>query len=71
VLPHGVGLLQLAAAEGCEVLLAHELAGLLENRELPDLQQLRERFRPRTASLPSVSVVLPALSAYDALVEVA
>ncbi len=66
-----VGLLELAAADGCEVLLAHELARLLERDEMPDLQQLKERFCPRTAALPSVSVILPALSTYDALVEVA
>ena len=66
-----VGLLELAAGEGCEVQLAHALARLTERREMPDLDELKARFSPRTAALPSVSVVLPALGAYDALVEVA
>jgi hypothetical protein len=66
-----VGLLEIAAADGCEVQLAHELAALFERDELPDLEALSARFRPRTAQLPTVSVVLPALAAYDALVEAA
>jgi hypothetical protein len=66
-----VGLLEMAAADGCEVLLAHELAALLARDELPDLQQLQARFCPRVAQMPLVSVRLPSLASYDALVEAA
>jgi hypothetical protein len=61
----------MAAADGCEVLLAHELAALVERRELPDLQQLQQRFCPRAAQMPVVAVHLPSLATYDALVEAA
>jgi hypothetical protein len=61
----------MAAADGCEVRLAHVLAELLERSELPDLQQLQDRFCPRVAQMPSVSVHLPSLATYDALVEAA
>jgi hypothetical protein len=53
------------------VRLAHVLAELLERSELPDLQQLQDRFCPRVAQMPSVSVHLPSLATYDALVEAA
>ena len=65
-----IGLLEMAA-DGCEVGLAHELAALLARQELPDLQQLRERFFPRVAQMPSVAVHLPSLATYDALMAVA
>jgi len=38
---------------------------------LPDLEALSARFRPRAAQLPDVSVHLPELALYDALVEAA
>ncbi len=66
-----VGLLELAAADGCEVAVAHELAQLLERAELPDLESLRARFAPRSPQMPIVSIRLPALALYDALVEAA
>jgi transposase InsO family protein len=66
-----VALLELAAADGCEVELAFELAALAGRDELPDLETLTARFRPRTALLPNVSVHLPELALYDALVEAA
>lgn len=66
-----IGLLEMAAGDGCEVRLAHALADLLERNELPDLQQLQARFCPRVAQMPTVSVRLPSLATYDALVEAA
>ena len=66
-----IGLLEMAAADGCEVRLAHALADLLERNELPDLQHLQERFCPRVAQMPTVSVRLPSLATYDALVAAA
>ena len=65
-----IGLLDLAASHGCEVLLAQRLAELLERNELPDLAQLSQEFAPRPASLPSIAVTLPALASYDELMEV-
>ena len=65
-----VGLLDLAASHGCEVALAQQLAILLQNGELPDLDELQARFAPRVALMPSVRVQLPSLAAYDELVEV-
>jgi len=53
------------------VQLALELAKLIERDELPDLEALTARFRPRAAQLPTVTVVLPPLAVYDALVEAA
>lgn len=35
--------------------------------ELPDLDELRVRFQPRSAAPPAVEVPLPAIAAYDAL----
>jgi hypothetical protein len=64
-----VGLLDLAASHGCEVALAQQLAILLQNGEVPDLDELRARFAPRAALMPSVRVQLPSLAAYDELVE--
>jgi hypothetical protein len=66
-----VGLLELAAAHGCEAALATRLAEICERRELPDLDLLKQEFAPRTAALPAVTVVLPSLAVYDALREAA
>ena len=66
-----VGLLELAAGHGCEAALAVRLAEIAGRDELPDLDRLTEEFAPRQAKMPVVSVVLPALAVYDALVEAA
>jgi transposase InsO family protein len=66
-----VGLLELAAGHGCEAALAARLAEIASRDELPDLDRLIEEFAPRPAKMPAVSVVLPALAVYDALVELA
>jgi len=66
-----IGLLELAASHGCEVALAHRLAELLQNDELPNLDELKAQFAPRAAIVPSVQVELPPLAAYDELVETA
>jgi hypothetical protein len=62
-----VGLLELAAHEGVEAVLAERLAGLLDAGELPDLRALREQFAPRQADCPRVHVEMPPASSYDAL----
>jgi hypothetical protein len=66
-----VGLLDLAANHGCEAALAQRLVEIARRNELPDLDRLTEEFAPRQASMPAVSVVLPALALYDGLVEAA
>lgn len=64
-----VGLLELAAGAGCEALLAARLDELLERGALPNLELLTEELAPRQASVPSVSIQLPELAQYDALME--
>jgi hypothetical protein len=66
-----VGLLELAAGDGCEAALARRLAELASRDELPDLARLREEFAPRQPSMPAVTVALPTLTLYDALMEAA
>lgn len=66
-----IGLLELAASQGCEAALAQRLAELEASQELPDLDRLTEEFSPRQATMPSVVVVLPTLAEYDALMETA
>jgi len=61
-----VGLLALAHDHACEAELAAILEADLASGGLPDLDRLRERFRP-TAVLPAVAVDLVPLSAYDEL----
>jgi len=62
-----VGLLALAHERGCEADLADALDALLDEGHLPDLSASRARFEPVTAPIPAIAVVLPRLSAYDAL----
>jgi hypothetical protein len=60
-----VGLLALAHERVCEAELALALQTALDERVLPDLKTLIERFRPRDLALPVVVVTLPALAIYD------
>ena len=62
-----VALLEMAARDGVEALLAQRLDALLQAGELPDLKRLREEFAPRTAELPQVTVEIPPARKYDAL----
>jgi hypothetical protein len=66
-----VGLLDLAARGACEVQLANVLGDLLQAGTLPELAGLEERFAPKATPVPDVSVELPPLADYDALMEVA
>ena len=61
-----VGLLALAHDRACEAELAATIDADLAAGVLPDLDRLRERFRPVTA-VPAVAVDLAPLSAYDEL----
>lgn len=65
-----VGLLVLAA-DGHEAQLANELEHLIELDQLPDLQALAVLLAPPKGEFPAVTVTLPALAAYDALLEAA
>ena len=62
-----VGLLELAAMDGIEAVLAQRLEALTVAGELPNLRGLREEFAPRQTELPQVAVKIPAASSYDAL----
>ena len=62
-----VALLEMAARDGVEGVLAQRLDTLLAIGELPDVQRLSEEFAPRKAELPTVTVEIPPASRYDAL----
>ncbi len=62
-----VALLEMAARDGVEGVLAQRLDALRIAGELPDVKRLREEFAPRKAEVPQVTVQIPAPSVYDAL----
>lgn len=62
-----VALLEMAARDGVEGLLAQRLDTLLAIGELPDVKRLREEFAPRRTAVPQVTVEIPPASRYDAL----
>src|SRR6266403_1683896 len=65
-----VGLLALAHDRACEAELADAIEAALDAGELPDLDRLRERFKPDRLAIPDVAVALTPLSAYDELAAV-
>jgi hypothetical protein len=65
-----VGLLALAHDRACEAELAHAIAADLDAGDLPDLDRLRDRFRPDQAAIPEVAVAFVPLSIYDELAAV-
>lgn len=62
-----VALLEMAARDGVEAMLAQRLDEFLVTGELPDVKRLREEFAPRKTEVPHVTVVIPPASRYDAL----
>jgi len=64
-----VGLLVLAA-EGHEAQVAAMLQQHIDRDELPDVQDLTERLKPRATEMPDVNIELPGLADYDQLLEV-
>ena len=62
-----VALLEMAARDGVEGVLAQRLDTLLAIGELPDVKRLREEFAPRKTEVPLVTVEIPPASRYDAL----
>jgi hypothetical protein len=65
-----VGLLALAHERACEAELAEAIDADLDDGRLPDLDRLRERFRPEARTVPSIVVDLVPLSSYDELAAV-
>ena len=65
-----VGLLALAHDRACEAELAHAIDADLAAGCLPELDRLRERFKPDRMLIPDVAVELVPLSAYDELAAV-
>ncbi len=62
-----VGLLELAHDRGCEVDLAVELERVLAAGALPDLARLQHHFAATAIPIPDVTVHLPPIASYDAL----
>lgn len=62
-----VELLMLAHERACEAELADVLAAEFDAGRVPDLAVLRARFRPEETPIPSVTVDLVPLGAYDEL----
>ncbi len=62
-----VALLEMAARDGVEGVLAERLDTLRAAGVLPDVKRLREEFAPRRVEVPHVTVQIPAPSVYDAL----
>jgi transposase InsO family protein len=65
-----VELLMLAHERACEAQLADVLAVEIDAGRLPDLAALRARFRPEETPIPSVTVDLVPLGAYDELTSI-
>jgi hypothetical protein len=65
-----VGLLALAHDRACEAELADAIDAVLDAGDVPDLEALRERFKPDRIAIPDVVVVLVPLAAYDELAAV-
>jgi hypothetical protein len=62
-----VALLEMAALDGVEGVLAQRLDVLRLAGELPDVKRLREEFAARATEVPQVTVEIPPASRYDAL----
>jgi hypothetical protein len=62
-----VGLLHLAAMQGCEAALADHLAGVLDAGGIPDLEVAHTAVVPPITAAPAVRVPAPNLAIYDEL----
>lgn len=62
-----VALLAMAHDRGCEAELAEAIQADLDAGLLPDIDRLRDRFKPDATAIPQVTVELTPLSAYDEL----
>jgi len=64
-----VALLEMAANDGVEAVLAERLEMLLDAGELPDLDVLAAEFAVRDINCPIINVVIPPASSYDMLLD--
>jgi transposase InsO family protein len=64
-----VGLLHLAAMNGCEARLAEHLDAVLGDGALPELETARAAVAPVPTAPPAVAVPAPDLAGYDALLQ--
>jgi len=62
-----VALLEMAAHDGVEAVLAQRLEVLLAIGQLPDVKRLRDELVPRKTAVPVITVEIPPASRYDAL----
>ena len=62
-----VALLDMAAHDGVEAVLAQRLEVLLAVGQLPDVKRLRDELTPRKTAVPMITVEIPPASRYDAL----
>ena len=62
-----VALLDMAAHDGVEAVLAQRLEVLLAIGQLPDVKRLRDELVPRKTAVPAITVEIPPASRYDAL----
>ena len=62
-----VTLLDMAANDGVEAVLAQRLETLLALGELPDVERLRGELAPRRTAVPTITVEIPPASRYDKL----
>jgi hypothetical protein len=58
------------ADRACEAELAHAIDADLDAGDLPDLDRLRDRFRPEWDAIPEVAIAFVPLSTYDELAAV-
>jgi hypothetical protein len=65
-----VGLLALAHDRACEAELAEAITADLDHGRLPDLDRLRERFQPQTATVPEITIEMPELDTYNELARI-
>lgn len=64
-----VALLEIAANDGVEAVLAARLETLLDAGELPDLDAIAAEFAVRDIACPVINVVIPPASSYDMLLD--
>ena len=62
-----VALLDMAAHDGVEAVLAQRLEVLLAIGQLPDVERLRDELAPRKTAVPVIMVEIPPASRYDVL----
>lgn len=62
-----VGLLQLAAETDCETILGNMVLNLINQKQIPTLITLQQKFSKRVTVLPNISIQQHTLASYDLL----